>query len=99
MEQNMTFDPLAWASQENNANLETKNETLTKSSPVVNPTVSVPPDGELAKAQAVCDELIQRGANIAESYEDYLKLGFALADGLGADGHDIYHALSAQSTK
>ena len=99
MEQNMTFDPLAWASQENNANRETKNEAPTESAPVVNPAVCVPPDGELAKAQAVCDELIQRGANIAESYEDYLKLGFALADGLGADGHDIYHTLCAQSTK
>ena len=99
MEQNMIFDPLAWASQDNNANRETKNEAPSESAPVVNPIACVPPDGELAKAQAVCDELIQRGANIAESYEDYLKLGFALADGLGADGHDIYDALCAQSKK
>ena len=99
MNNNNVFDPLAWASQDNNANRETKYEAPTESAPVVNPTASVPPDGELAKAQAVCDELIQRGANIAESYEDYLKLGFALADGLGADGHDIYHTLCAQSLK
>ena len=95
----MIFDPLAWASQDNNANRETKNEAPSESAPVVNPIACVPPDGELAKAQAVCDELIQRGANIAESYEDYLKLGFALADGLGADGHDIYDTLCAQSKK
>ena len=99
MEQNMIFDPLAWASQDNNANRETKNEAPSESAPVVNPIACVPPNGELAKAQAVCDELIQRGANIAESYEDYLKLGFALADGLGADGHDIYDTLCAQSKK
>ena len=99
MEQNMIFDPLAWASQDNNANRETKNEAPSESAPVVNPIACVPPDWELAKAQAVCDELIQRGANIAESYEDYLKLGFALADGLGADGHDIYDTLCAQSKK
>ena len=99
MEQNMIFDPLAWASQDNNANRETKNEAPSESAPVVNPIACVPPDGELAKAQAVCDELIQRGANIAESYEDYLKLGFALADGLGADGYDIYDTLCAQSKK
>ena len=99
MEQNMIFDPLAWASQDNNANRETKNEAPSESAPVVTPIACVPPDGELAKAQAVCDELIQRGANIAESYEDYLKLGFALADGLGADGHDIYDTLCAQSKK
>ena len=99
MNNNNVFDPLAWASQDNNANRETKNEAPTVSAPVANPTASLPLNGELAKAQAVCDELIQRGANIAESYDDYLKLGFALADGLGADGHDIYHTLCAQSTK
>ena len=99
MDNKKVFDPLAWASQENNANNETKNEPKNVSAPVVNPTASVPPDGELAKAQAVCDELIRCGANIAESYDDYLQLGFALAHGLGADGHDIYHALCAQSTK
>lgn len=99
MNNNNVFDPLAWASQDNNANRETKNEAPTVSAPVASPTASLPLNGELAKAQAVCDELIQRGANIAESYEDYLKLGFALADGLGADGHDIYQTLCAQSTK
>lgn len=40
-----------------------------------------------------------RGANIAESYDDYLRLGFSLAEGLGSDGHDIYHALCSQSGK
>jgi hypothetical protein len=54
---------------------------------------------ELTKANIVCDELIKRGINIAESYEDYLKLGFALANGLGEDGHDIYHKLCSQSSK
>jgi hypothetical protein len=54
---------------------------------------------ELTKAKIVCDELIKRGINIAESYEDYLKLGFALANGLGKDGHDIYHLLCSQSSK
>ena len=88
------FDPLAWAPQDN-----AKNETLSMSAPVVNLSDGIPPEGELAKAQAVCDELIQRGANIADSYEDYLKLGFALAHGLGESGHDIYHALCAQSGK
>ncbi|MCR5038937.1 MAG: DUF3987 domain-containing protein [Bacteroidales bacterium] len=54
---------------------------------------------DIEKARAVCDELLRLGANIAESYDDYLKLGFALADGLGAEGRDIYHQLCAQSTK
>ena len=43
--------------------------------------------------------MLSRGANIAESYDDYLKLGFSLVDGLGPEGRDIYHALCAQSSK
>ena len=54
---------------------------------------------ELAKATAVVRELIAIGANIAESYDDYVRLGFALANGLGSDGRDLYHTLCAHSTK
>ena len=100
MNQTKSFDPLAWAN--NSANNVSENEDAKTTVPQVNNDHAdggSTQDVELAKAQAVCDELIQRGANIAESYEDYLKLGFALADGLGADGHDIYDTLCAQSKK
>lgn len=93
----MIFDPLAWASQ-NNAN--TVNEPAKADAPVKHLQPAVPSTGnELAKATAVADELISRGANIAESYEDYLQLGFALANGLGEAGGSIYHKLCAQSAK
>ena len=97
MENTMIFDPLAWASQ-NNAN--TVNEPAKADAPVKHLQPAVPSTGnELAKATAVADELISRGANIAESYEDYLQLGFALAYGLGEAGGSIYHKLCAQSAK
>ena len=51
------------------------------------------------KILAVGQELLAMGANIAESYSDWLRLGFALADGLGGQGRDVYHQLSAQSGK
>ena len=54
---------------------------------------------ELAKARAVTRELLRRGANIAEDYGDYLKLGFALANGLGCQGRELYHQLCRQSPK
>lgn len=54
---------------------------------------------ELAKANAVCNALMELNANIAESYHDYIKLGFSLANGLGNDGHDIFHKLCSQSAK
>ena len=90
------FDPLAWA----NNNASNVNEPAKADAPVKNPQPTVADMGnELDKAKAVADELISRGANIAESYDDYLQLGFALANGLGEAGGDIYHRLCAQSSK
>ena len=94
----MNFDPLAWAAVGNmNLGHAVKKEDApsTTGELVANPIA----DDELAKARAVTDELLQMGANIAESYEDFLHLGFALADGLGPDGCDLYHRLCSQSAK
>ena len=81
---NNIFDPMAWA---------TVNEAPKAEH------VNYQQNTELEKAKATTDELLRLGANIAESYDDYLQLGFALADGLGADGRDLFHQLCAQSTK
>jgi hypothetical protein len=97
MEDNqLTFDPMAWASQ-NNVNTVV-NEQNAKAAQVSNPTTADCGD-ELAKAQATADELLRMGANIAETYDEYLHLGMALANGLGEQGRDIYHQLCAQSSK
>ena len=88
------FDPLAWVKKEDANSSQSRAEDRAYS-----PMAESYGDDELGKAQAVCDELMARGANIAESYDDYLRLGFALAQGLGSDGHDIYHALCGQSGK
>ena len=83
-----TFDPMAWA-------------TTKPEKPIPQPMASQPlsPTEELAKATAVTHELIRIGANIAEDYRDYVRLGFALANGLGSQGRDLYHMLCAHSTK
>ena len=98
---NTFFNPLEWALGESSSNPQPRVETVNDrphGGQVSNMT-SVDFSTELQKARAVCDDLLSRGANIAESYDDYLKLGFALADGLGPNGRDIYHALCAQSSK
>ena len=96
-----SFDPLAWASgvpaNDDNNNIVPAAPAKTAASE--SPSSSCMPATTLQEAQAVADELVRIGANIAESYDDYLRLGFALAEGLGPDGHDIYHRLCAQSTK
>lgn len=83
-------------------------EWVKKSAEVLKPTVNHQPSAnsqplhpmeELAKARAVTRELLRKGANIADDYIDYLKLGFALANGLGSEGRELYHQLCSQSTK
>ena len=96
MDNNKVFDPMVWASQNNANNIS--NEHTDKVSPVTK-QIAQNPDDELAKAQATADELLRMGANIAESYDEYLHLGMALSNGLGEQGHDIYHQLCAQSSK
>ena len=87
------FDPLAWVNKSEENVVGDGNKLLT-----MNQSLTVE-NTELAKATATAEELLLTGANIAESYDDYVRLGFALADGLGADGRELYHRLCAQSTK
>ena len=92
------FDPMAW--------LTTPPDAKPSPLPATPPTAARPTAcqplshaEELAKATAVARALIDRNANIAEDYIDYVRLGFALANGLGSDGRDLYHMLCAHSTK
>lgn len=96
MENNMTFDPMAWAGlPEQPANV---NEAKAPSvEPAAAADAATTDDRE--KILAVGQELLAMGANIAESYSNWLRLGFALADGLGSQGRDLYHQLSALSGK
>lgn len=102
MEQYIDFDPMAWAGQPEQPNSIKE----VKASGIVT-TLSgrsaefsaLPSSDDREKILAVGQELLTIGANIADSYSDWLRLGFALADGLGSEGRDLYHQLSAQSSK
>ncbi len=102
MEQYIDFDPMAWVGQPEQPNSIKE----VKASGIVT-TLSgrsaefsaLPSSDDRAKILAVGQELLAIGANIADSYSDWLRLGFALADGLGSEGRDLYHQLSAQSSK
>ena len=94
--QNTGFDPMAWLSKQP---AKTQPSAFSHQTSVPIACQPLSHQEELAKATAVVRELIARGANIAESYDDYVRLGFALANGLGSDGRDLYHMLCAHSTK
>ena len=95
MEENKIFDPMAWAGQTEQP--DTVKEVKTLSVEPAPATAASSDDRE--KILAVGQELLRMGANIAESYSDWYRLAFALADGLGSEGRDLYHQLSAQSAK
>lgn len=102
MENFIDFDPMAWAGQPEQTVYSKEVKTSS-----VEPTVQKgsadfsagTPSDECEKILAVGHELLQMGANIADSYSDWLRLGFALADGLGGEGRDLFHQLSAASAK
>ena len=88
-----TFDPNEWVKKTQEAPKPTVNRHPSANSQPLHPME------ELAKARAVTRELLRKGANIADDYGDYLKLGFALANGLGNEGRELYHQLCSQSSK
>ena len=100
MDNNMIFDPMAWAaaSGDNNKPANNVNDQL-QTGHVQNPQPAVPPVGnELEKAKATVEEIIRLGANIAESYDDWWECGCSLAE-LGPEARDLFHQVSSQSTK
>jgi predicted P-loop ATPase len=51
------------------------------------------------KVSEYVKEVVSKGINIAQNYDDYLKLGFALANGFGEEGREWFHALCCISEK
>ena len=43
--------------------------------------------------------LVNRHIDITTPYEEWIKLGFALVDGLGEDGRELFHQLSSMNAE
>ena len=95
MEEKKFFDPSQWLNSTSD-NVQPAN----MAAPVMNPTNSMPSaiDNELEKARAVCSELLQRGANIADDEGDYFRLIESMVD-LGNAGKELCRQLCQQSMK
>ena len=77
-----TFDPNFWANKTNKDTAPTPHSYATD---------------EAANAAAVAAELTSRHIDITQGYDNWLRLGFALADGIGEEGRQIFHDLSRQN--
>ena len=84
------FDVRGWAELD----ISRREENRDEKGPYVAPGKGQDPDLE-ERVKYVVDELVKRGIDITIGYTNWLKLGFALANGLGEGGRSIFHRLSA----
>ena len=52
---------------------------------------------DIEEVQTIAGQLIAQGKDITTGYDNWLRLGFALADGLGESGRELFHRLSQQN--
>lgn len=54
---------------------------------------------DYTQAREVTNRIIQAGIDLTDDYNDWFRIGSALAYGLGETGRDLYHDLSQMSSK
>ena len=99
MENINQFDPIAWAN--NNADNAPYNNKV-EMQPSTPPTSSVnrlPTSGTPEQMEALVQAIVAHGINLTEDYNDWLRVGFALAGELGEGGRTYFHRLSQMSAK
>lgn len=75
------------------ANSEKQNEAIRQN--VASHTQTIETDGDLYKeVKGIAEIIISRHIDITSSYQNWINLGFSLADGLGEEGREFFHELS-----
>lgn len=87
----VSYDPLCFINEKSQ-----KSRTLSKQQKKINSLPVIMPNDKVGK---MVKDAVSRGINIAEDYQNYIILGFALAAGFGESGRSYYHALSGVSSK
>lgn len=99
------FDPLAWAGKNNKETQAKKQEQAQRAARSNEPTSGVgqrpTADGEdhRRRMPELAVEVIRMGKDITDDYGQWLELGFALVDGMGEAGRQVFHDLSRMSQK
>ena len=88
------FDPIYWANKADEVSKSITPRSSVNSFSKSTAAYNCDEADRLAEIQEVARQLVDRGIDITAGYNNWLNLGFALADGLGEDGREIYHQLS-----
>ena len=88
------FDPIYWANKADEVRKSITPRSSVNSFSKSTAAYNCDEADRQAEIQEVARQLVDRGIDITAGYNNWLNLGFALADGLGEDGREIYHQLS-----
>ena len=88
------FDPIYWANKADEVSKSITPRSSVNSFSKSTAAYNCDEADRQAEIQDVARQLVDRGIDITAGYDNWFKLGFALADGLGEDGRKIYHQLS-----
>ena len=88
------FDPIYWANKADEVSKSITPRSSVNSFSKSTAAYNCDEADRQAEIQEVARQLVDRGIDITAGYNNWLKLGFALADGLDEDGRKIYHQLS-----
>ena len=88
------FDPIYWANKADEVSKSITPRSSVNSFSKSTAAYNCDEADRQAEIQEVARQLVDRGIDITAGYNNWLNLGFALADGLDEDGRKIYHQLS-----
>ena len=77
------FDPVLWAEPDKPRKVEDTGNTATQDAAVLREDIEM-----------VTSRIESESIDIAQSYDEWLNVAFALADGLGEDGREYFHRIS-----
>lgn len=87
----VSYDPDIFVNEKSlKAKSKAEKKEKQKSLPIILP---------INKVEELIKQVCEKRINMAHSYEDYLKIGFALANGFGEDGRRYYHMICFISDK
>ena len=90
------FNPGDWVntSNTNATDTEQKPKTESKTNTKTQTASSPPKSADLQEVEEIVSQIEQRSIDLTANYSEWLRIGFALADGLGEPGRELYHRVS-----
>jgi hypothetical protein len=90
------FNPGDWVntSNTNATDTEQKPKTESKANTKTQTASSPPKSADLQEVEEIVSQIEERSIDLTANYSEWLRIGFALADGLGEPGRELYHRVS-----